>query len=148
MTHYGFLCLSKLLFLGAGDWRRATEKRNDWTDVCLNRQRMMKSVITEETRLLGKRYDLFTVHAFSQSFKYQFYVRGTAFSCDFHIVAMSVYIFLLTRVRRKNVYGVHVNRFVYSDDVKFYNIFQSLFGKLDDCFLYLEQAIRELVTFI
>lgn len=108
---------------------------------------MMKSVITEETRLLGKRYDLFTVHAFSQSFKYQFYVRGTAFSCDFHIVAMSVYIFLLTRERdEKNVYGVHVNRFVYSDDVKFYNIFQSLFGKLDDCFLYLEMPYARVIS--
>lgn len=85
----------------------------DDDEICNNRVR--------KNRLFSwKRYDLFIdlKHAFHSFSKYGFLCEAHFFSSDFHIVAMSVYIFPSLH---PNVYGVDVNRFVYADDdVEFY----------------------------
>lgn len=118
VTHYSVCLLKMWKNLRAGDWRcpkRLIEL------MCVSTIPMMKSVITEKT-LSWKRYDLFIVHAFSQFLKYNlyFFMWGT-FLWFPHCRAVCVYFPSL----HENVYGVHVNRFVYSDDVKFYRFSSS-----------------------
>lgn len=109
--------------------------------MCVSTIPMMKSVITEEKSFMETIWLVYSTRIFTVFFPPRnttFYVRHIFQLWFPHCRDVCVYF----PFPHKNVYGVHVNTFVYSDDVKFYSFFLVL-RKRDDCFLNLKIRLKK-----